>query len=503
MVRGRSPPERSPPQIGRAPPDPFSLERPLLQFSPVDPWVVRDACEGVAITGSIGSGKTSGSGSALAKAYLRAGFGGLVLCSKPEERELWEGYTKETGRSDSLIIVSPETPWRFNFLDYELRREGRGGGQTENLVNLLSQITEIVEGKVDQSGDSTFWNRSMRELLRNAVDLLALSKGTITLEMLATLIAEAPHSKEEVGNTEWQKSSFLAQCIGEAHEREKTPSQALDFEATGRYWLNTFPSLSDRTRSGIVATLTGVTDLLAHGYPRDLLATTTNLVPEVTYKDGAIILLDVSVQEYDQMGRVVQGIFKLMFQKAILRRDVTKDPRPVMLWMDEYQNFVGGFDYKVQAVARSARLCTVALTQSISNLYTVLGKGAHDEANALMGNFQTKIFHQQSDVATNQYAADLIAQTWQVTNSWNSSQNPQSPPSASAGGSDSVQYQVLPSVFTTLRKGGPANRLEVEAIIYQGGRRWRRNGKTYLKTVFLQGNRKDRRFGLAAFPDRP
>lgn len=32
--------------------------------------------------GSIGSGKTSGSGQALALAYLRAGFGGLVLCAK-------------------------------------------------------------------------------------------------------------------------------------------------------------------------------------------------------------------------------------------------------------------------------------------------------------------------------------------------------------------------------------------------------------------------------------
>src|ERR1019366_5209564 len=66
-----------------------NLDTPLLSLSPKDRFTLRDACNGVHIFGGIGSGKTSGSGKALAAAYLRGGMGGLVLCAKPEEVDLW------------------------------------------------------------------------------------------------------------------------------------------------------------------------------------------------------------------------------------------------------------------------------------------------------------------------------------------------------------------------------------------------------------------------------
>ena len=53
----------------------------LLQLSshPADGFRLADAFEGVVCFGSSGSGKTTGSGAAIARAYLAAGFGGLVL----------------------------------------------------------------------------------------------------------------------------------------------------------------------------------------------------------------------------------------------------------------------------------------------------------------------------------------------------------------------------------------------------------------------------------------
>src|SRR5579862_8210414 len=95
------------------------LDRPLLWFGKNDAWRVRDACEGTAVFGATGSGKTSGSGQGIAKALLRAGCGGLVCCAKPGEAQLWRQYCQETNRSDSLIIFSPTERWRLNFLNYE------------------------------------------------------------------------------------------------------------------------------------------------------------------------------------------------------------------------------------------------------------------------------------------------------------------------------------------------------------------------------------------------
>ena len=457
-------------------------------LSPYDVWTIRDACEGTQIFGAIGSGKTSGSGAAIAKAYLRQGFGGLVLCAKPEERKLWQQYAAETGRTQSLVLFAPDAPWRFNFLDYELRRQGTGGGQTENLVRLFSSVTEIVEGKQSQgSGGDPFWERAGQELIRNAIDLISLSGETLTLTHLLDFNTSAPQDSAQVGDEGWQQNSFCARCLAKAQAKPKNSREQHDFEMAARYWLQSYATLADRTRSGVVAHVTGVADILLHGITWELLATETNIVPEVAYKNGAIIVVDLSIQEYDKLGRIVQGIWKLMFQRAILRRDVSVDPLPVFLWADEAQNFISSFDYQFQAVARSARACTVYLSQNISNYYSVLGSQGRDEANALLGNFQTKVFHANGDHATNQYAADLISQAWTTTASVNSNTQDKGDGSHGSGLSESVQYKVLPSEFTTLRKGGPANNLEVDGVLFEGGRIWKATGDTYLPTIFKQG----------------
>ncbi len=483
LFRREAPPSS---HLPTAPPD--FLDTPLLMLSPYDVWTIRDACEGTQIFGAIGSGKTSGSGAAIAKAYLRQGFGGLVLCAKPEERKLWQQYAAETGRTQSLVLFAPDSPWRFNFLDYELRRQGTGGGHTENLVRLFSSVTEIVEGKQSQgSGGDPFWERAGQELIRNAIDLISLSGETLTLTHLLDFITSAPQDSAQVGDEGWQQNSFCARCLAKAQAKRKNSREQHDFEMAARYWLQSYATLADRTRSGVVAHVTGVADILLHGIAWELLATETNIVPEVTFKNGAIIVVDLSIQEYDKLGRIVQGIWKLMFQRAILRRDVSVDPLPVFLWADEAQNFISSFDYQFQAVARSARACTVYLSQNISNYYSVLGSQGRDEANALLGNFQTKVFHANGDHATNQYAADLIAQAWTTTASVNSNTQNKGDSSHGSGLSESVQYKVLPSEFTTLRKGGPANNLEVDGVLFEGGRIWQATGDTYLPTIFKQG----------------
>lgn len=479
-----SKPARPAPAI--VPEEPFDLDQPLFYLSPHDPWTIRDSAAGTIIMGEIGSGKTSGSGATIARSCLRAGYGALVLCAKPEERQIWEAYVRETGRENSLIVIEPGGAYRYNFIDYEMVRNGGGGGMTENLVALLSQVSDIVSGKQEQGGGDKFFDRAMQELLRACIDLLAITRGTVTLEAIRELVASAPQSEEEVADASWQQNSLCARLIQEAFEKPKTPGQAHDCKMVERYWLKEHARLSDRTRTSITATFTSTVDVLQHGLAHQLLGTDTTVVPEATYRDGAIILIDLPIQEYHEVGRVVQNIWKYQFQRAILRRDVRRFPRPVLLFADEAQNFVSSFDYQYQAVARSARACTVYLTQNISNFYSVLGARGRDETHAFLGNLTTKVFHANSDHNSNQYAADLISQQWSTVYNYSSSRNDQSV-NSSAGGSQNLQYKVLPGEFTTLRKGGPQHHLEVDAIVYQGGRRWHISGDTYMRAVFRQG----------------
>lgn len=463
------------------------LDVPLLTLPGGSEWTARDACNGVQVFGAIGSGKTSGSGAAIALALLARGFGGLVLCAKPEERSLWQRYALRTGRLNDLVIVSPVNPshpCRFNFMAHELNRRGVGAGQTENLVKLFSIVGEIIEGKAAQEGPD-FWSRSMQELLRNAIDVIALARKTVSIELVSRMVVTAPHSVAEVSSEEWWETSFCGQLLRESKTAAMSPETAHDYELAVTYWLETFPRMADRMRSSITATFSSMADILNRGLAYQMLGTETELVPEVMFRSQKVIVLDLPVQEYGEAGRIVQAIWKYMTQKAIERRDVNAHPLPVFIWADEAQNFVSPYDFLYQSVCRSARGITVYLTQNISNYYALLGN--RDQANSLLGNFQTKVFHANADAPTNAYASEVIASEMIALGSGGTSTNPEGERSSSFNVSQSLQSKVLPAEFTTLRTGGPANGFTVEAIWFQGGRRFATNhGHPFVRASFRQ-----------------
>ena len=458
------------------------LSRPLLHFGKADTWTIGDAFEGTSIFGATGSGKTSGSGQALAKAFLRAGFGGLVLCAKNDEVKLWERYCRETNRSDSLIIFGPNRPHRFNFLNYELSRPGAGAGHTENLVQLFSTVMEVAERKRGQGGNQDFWERVTKQLLRNCIDLVAIARGQLMLQDIYNAIISAPSSPEEFLSDAWRKSSFCWRCICEGEARPKNARQAHDFKHAKDYWTGEFPGMSSRTRSIIVTSLTSMMDIFLRGSLHELLCTTTNIVPEMTH-EGAILIIDLPVKEFNQLGQMAQTLIKYIWQRASERRDVRLHPRPAFLWCDEAQFFATATDAEFQSTARSSRIATVYLSQNIGAYYNHLGQ---PDTHSLMGNLQTKFFHANGDPMTNNWAADLFSKSWQFRGSSTVGTMHDKTVSKNYAASDSLDFEVLPGAFTSLRKGGPDNNYCVEAITFQGGRIWNGTAKNHIKVGFSQ-----------------
>ncbi len=475
----------------------FGLDHPLLAFSDGDIWTVRDACEGTQIFGGTGSGKTSGSGRALALSFLRAGYGGLVLTVKPDECQLWEEYAEEAGRKDAILRFAPDAPWRFNFLDYELRRPGAGAGFTENLVGLFTQVLEVGDRSSGSGRKEEYWQRALKQLLRNAIELCKLATGRVSLPDLNAVVQSAAQTPTETRSQGWQEESRCFAYLDAADTRVTEQEARADFELTARYWLGEFPALAQRTRSIIVSSFTGMADGFLRAPLRELFCTTTSIVPELS-QYGAVLVLDLPVKEFSELGQFAQVLFKLIWQRAAERRDVVENPRPVFLWADEAQNFICREDLHFQATARGARVSTVYLTQNLPNYYAVLDpmRGKH-EADALLGNLQTRIFHANGDRTTNEWAAESIAKTWQFRANASSSvsqaqgtgsggEQSRDTLGAQAGGSQQLQYQVLPHQFATLAKGGPDSECRVEAIVSQGGRIWHHTGTNYLSTWFQQ-----------------
>ena len=467
------------------PPEKGLLETPLVHFSTEDSWRIRDAVEGCLIFGATGAGKTSGSGHIIATSFLNAGFGGLVLCAKSDEKDMWQEYCREAGREEDLIIVSPSSQWKFNFLDYEYQRPGAGAGLVHNINTLLSQALEIMEGGGNNHQGDSYWKRARQQLICNALTLITVARNRITLLELYEIITSAAQTPEDTQRSEWQNVSLCFQCIREGEAKSKTKNEAHDFRLAVRYWLLEFPALADRTRSIIVSEASTLMDSLLRNPIYSMFCTDTTLTPEESFA-GRIILLDLAVKDFGAIGQAAQVIFKRCWQQAAERRSLEDYPLPVFLWADEAQNFCVGHDTLFQSTARSSRVCSVYLTQNISGFTTALGK---PQTTALFGNLQTKIFCQNGDAETNAWAADIFSKSFQSrTNMGTSTRDGgmSNQVTRNFGTSEALNHEILPQEFTCLRKGGPDNDFSVDAIVFQGGRQWRATGKNSIRLTFSQ-----------------
>jgi hypothetical protein len=206
-----------------------------------------------------------------------------------------------------------------------------------------------------------------------------------------------------------------------------------------RYFGQTFGQLDQKTRSNIVITLNAEIGPFLRGPLHDLFCTHTNIIPEVTHA-GVVLILDLPVKRFEQTGVVAQMLMKYIWQKATERRTVGPCTRPVFLFADEAQLFLSSYDLEFQSTARSSRAATVYITQNLPSLYARLGgRNPQDAADAIIGNFQTKIFHSNTDHRTNQWAADMIGREIQIrrNGNWSHGQNAQI--SHNRNGSWSVQ----------------------------------------------------------------
>lgn len=469
----------------------FDLDTVLYRFNAIEPFTIRQACEGVQIFGGIGSGKTSGSGAALAKAYLRAGFGGLVLCAKKDELETWQRYAKETGRENSLVVFDATGRYRFPFLQYEIKRKGEGAGYTENLVRLFTTVHQAMERGAGNGGSDPYWLRAMQQLMRNAIDLAMIAQNKVSVPMLAKIVSSAARNIEERDSEEWRKTSFCWQLLTEGNAREMDEWEQYDFDSTVIYWMEEFPNLAPRTRSGIISMFTSMADNFLRRPFRMLFSETPKDIKQVAFPElshkGMIIIMNLPVKEFGDAGRAAQVVYKYMWQQAAERRDIAQNPRPVFLWVDEAQNFATEYDMHFQATARSSRACTVYLTQNLPNYYAEMGgDDSKARVDSLVGNLQTKIWHANSDPQTNQHAAETIGKNWQTLVSDTQSVGQNASVNISQSQSDVFEYTVPPQTFTRLAKGGPENDFQVEGIIFQNGRHWRSSEAVYLRTVFNQ-----------------
>ncbi|MBW4889200.1 TraM recognition domain-containing protein [Mucilaginibacter sp. HMF5004] len=477
----------------------FDLDTPLIQFEDSTgkhAWAIRNAVEGVQIFGGIGSGKTSGSGRTLAIKYLTAGFGGLVLTVKPDEKDMWKYYCEVTGRSSDLVIIEPGGEYGFDFLQYLSSQKNSETPITANILETLKTVIRASEEKSSGRSDDPFWEKSLDMLLFHVIDLCSIAYGNTSVQTMYDIVQTLPKlttaPKEdnkatafesafkkakaivEVEIEKWYKtlSQFQKDALGEEEEFEEAVMDAIPqarlLKFLDTFFFETFKNLSDKTRSIIEFSFNGfLFQLLREPIYSMFCKTKKNVRPEDSL-EGKIILINLPVKLYNKVGKDCQTLFKYIWQVEMEKRNALTNDRPVFLWADEAQNFFTEHDPIFQATARSSLVATVYITQNLPNYHMAMGGSKTDDrVKGFLGTLGTKIFHANGDIETNKYASELIGDAFFYDPSRSVTTAEKFSRSDSVG--LKLDRRIRPEEFICLKTGGERNNYRVEAYIQVQG----------------------------------
>jgi hypothetical protein len=471
------------------------LDRKILSFSDSDHVTTDQGCTGIFVSGSAGTGKSSTSGKQFAYGLLSLPkSGGLILTAKAEETRNWIRYAEDCGRSRDLIVFNAESGHFFDPLHYEFTRPGRGAGDMESIIDFFSTLVSI--GKKEQGhGHDPFWERGNEQLMRNVIKLLELAGERTSISNIDRCIKSLPARPGEYEEETWQKESYCAQLIASIRARQDTltSEQWSDLDFATQFIFKRWPAFDERPRSSLEMTWSGMADkFLFNPFNRLFCGGKCSFTPEMTTHEGKIVICDFPLLEYGhETGRLINIMLKLVFQRAWLRRNLSESPNPVFLWQDEFQYFVTRRDNFFQQTCRGSRVAVVCLTQNILNLSEELGEDQPgSKTKSFLGNLAIKIFHQQNETETCNYAADQIGKEYRYLDNFNAGSGDNDHSHMGVGGSQQLVHIVDPIAFTRLLKPSFSNPY-AQAIVYASGQAFNAtktdtnpNGRNYLSVLF-------------------
>lgn len=459
-------------------------------------WLTLEQCfSNVFISGQVGSGKTTGVGAHLALGLLAhpSRPGGLILCQKPDEADRWMRYARRARRERDVIRVTLGGSHKIDLLDYTLT--ARGGGPEEAAL-LLETIIGVAGRNRQRNTSDAYWTDSSVRQMKVPMVVLPLAGLVCGLNEVLQFVRSLPTNPEQLKDPAFVRRSYALNTLLAAAEA-CPDSRALDLAA--EFVCDEWPNLSDKTRSIIQSMTLNTLERFLSGRFADLISGgDTTVRPEMALEDGRLIVTDLPGTVYGPPAQWAQVAIKLLFQRAAMRRDLSRPCRPVFQWCDEGANFcVPELDALFLSQARQFRCACVNIVQNFPLIYTGLGCGdaARQQAQAWLSNHATHLVAAQSDHETCGFYSAAFGEARELVfggstggdgsydligymlGTWR--------PPVNASFNEQIRPAVPPHMFATLAPGGAAHGFEMEAYVFASGRRFD-NGRTWMRSTFPQ-----------------
>ena len=453
----------------------WDLSKRIIRLSRKDYFDISNACEGVAVPGSIGSGKTSTTMEMWAQTYFEQGFGGLCMGPKANFAEKMFDLLSKAGALNRAIFLR-EGEYGINLIGAESEAFGSGNGLEENITDMLFSGAEVVTRNLGSAHDP-FWQQSARQMCKHLVVIDQKDQGSVDVRRLLRMVQSLPRGLEHLAE-EWDKRECLAAL---KRVLDKTPAGAdHGVQMAAQYLLQTVPTMGEKVLGSVAISLEVVLDAYCRETVYNAICQDSGRWQLSDLREkGLIVVCDYpSKGGYDLTGKIIGASIKRAVQKQIERelknypKTRRNEMRPVAFVLDDAGCYANSDDVDFLQTGRESRACALWAFQSLPLMRDQFGGTdvALNKVKTLLGLFLTVVAHHNDDEETNRFYSGKRGQRLEKRVGGGTGE------SAPVGRNqpnlnENTNYQFVPApdlpywAYTTLKRGGEQNAGEAQAII--------------------------------------
>lgn len=356
--------------------------------------------QNILITGTIGTGKTSSAMYPFTKQLIKyenlnndKKLGMLILDVKGNYYKKVLEFAKEYNRENDIIVIELNGKYKYNPLH-------KPNLKPSILANRLKTILLLFS----KNNSESYWLDKASQILEECIKLCRLyNDNYVTFEELHKLVTQNDYYLAKI---DLLRQNFLNNKLSQ--------NQIYDLLSSLNFFEKEYFSLDQRTLSILKSEITRITNCFISDY--EVLKTFNPSKNELNFlgfdevlSEGKIVVLNMNINEYTNLSKIIAAYLKLDFQSDVLTRlakNSDNNFRSVCFISDEYSEYCTETDSNFFAQSREAKCINIVATQS----YTSLINSLHDEAtvNVIIQNLINKLWFRSDDIFTIENAQKQI-----------------------------------------------------------------------------------------------
>ena len=348
--------------------------------------------QNILITGTIGTGKTSSAMYPFTKQLIKykncnkeKKLGMLILDVKGNYYKKVLEFASDFNRLNDIIVIELNGNYKYNPLHKPNLKPSVIANRLKTILLLFSK-----------NNSESYWIDKASQILEEAIKLCRLyNNNYVTFIELHKLITEKNYYLEKVGLL---RKKFI--------KNKFSKKQVYDLFSSLNFFENEYFNLDHITSSILQSEITRITNCFISDY--DVLKTFCPTKEDLNFlgfdeviNNGKIVVLNMNINEYSYLSKIIAAYLKLDFQTDVMTRlanTSNNNFRSVCFISDEYSEYCTETDCNFFSQSREAKCINIVATQS----YTSLLKTLNDESilKVVIQNLINKIWFRTDDTYT-------------------------------------------------------------------------------------------------------